>query len=117
MLVGEDGEHADEGLLDHTTGSLLATPHRSPVLDEATVLADAVRQEDFGVIRLLQQRIMIARHGDGSAQLADGCHKREQYGYWDARLKDGFHFDPVRDIARQRLENARQTCGVLIDEL
>lgn len=117
MLVGEAGEHAGEELLDHTTRILMETPHRSPVLDESKVLADAVNLEDFGMVGLMQQMIAIARQGDGIAQLADGCHKREQYGYWEARLKDGFHFEPVRTLAGQRLENARRACRTLIDEL
>ena len=38
-------------------------------------------------------------------------------GYWDARLKDGFHFAAVRDIARRRLDHARQATALLKQEL
>jgi hypothetical protein len=50
-------------------------------------------------------------------QVAEGNQKREQYGYWDARLKDGFHFEQVRRLARQRLENMRKAAKLLDDEL
>ena len=50
-------------------------------------------------------------------QLVEGAEKREQYGYWEARLKDGFHFEPIRQIARERLEHARQVAAMLTDEL
>jgi hypothetical protein len=107
----------DENLLDRTTRLLLEMPHRSPMLDEARLLADALNLDDFGIIGLVQQIIQLGRQGDGLLQLADGLEKREQYGYWNARLKDGFHFEPVRQIARRRLDNARHIALLLLGEL
>ena len=48
-----------------------------------------------------------------------GCRRCEnrQYGYWDARLRDGFHFEPVRRIAKRRLEHTRQVCKLLGEEM
>jgi hypothetical protein len=117
LLVGIAGPDVDESLLDRATRILQEMPHRSPMLDEAKLLADAVNLEDFGAIGLFVQSIQLARAGEGVAQLAEGCEKREQYGYWDARLKDGFHFDAVRQIALQRLHNTRQICAMLADEM
>ena len=113
-LVGGD---VDESLLDRATRLLQEMPHRPPMLDEAKLLADAVNLDDFGVIGIVQQSVQHARQGEGVAQLADGCEKREQYGYWDARLKDGFYFEAVRAIALRRLEHARHVCQLLRDEL
>ena len=117
LLVGLAPQETDESLLDRATRVLHEMPHRSPMLDEAKLLADAVNLEDFGVIGLTLQTIQLARQGEGVTQLAEGCEKREQYGYWDARLKDGFHFDAVRQIARQRLNNTRHMCALLRSEL
>ena len=50
-------------------------------------------------------------------QLVEGAVKREQYGYWEARLKDGFHFDAVRDLARRRIDSARLLMTLLMEEL
>ena len=108
---------ADEGLLDRTTRLLHEMPHRSPMVDEARLLADAINLDDFGVTGLVVQAIQLARGGEGIVQLADGLQKREQYGYWEARLKDGFHFEPVRQIARRRLDNARHVALLLLTEL
>ena len=108
---------AEEALLDRATRLLQEMPHRSPMLDEARLLADAMNLDDFGVTGLIQQVIQLARHGEGVLQLADGLEKREQYGYWDARLKDGFHFDPIRQIARRRLDNARHLALLLLTEI
>lgn len=117
LLVGIAGSDADESLLDRATRVLQEMPHRSPMLDEAKLLADAVNIEDFGVIGIAVQAIQLARQGEGVLQLAEGCDKREQYGYWEARLKDGFHFEAVRQIALRRLETTRQVCALLSDEL
>jgi hypothetical protein len=108
---------ADEELLDRTTRLIQEMPHRSPMLDESRLLADAINLDDFGVIGLVQHAMQLVRQGDGLLQLADGLDKRDQYGYWDARLKDGFHFDPVREIARRRLDNARHVALLLLTEL
>ncbi len=117
LLVTLMGDEIDESLLDRAIRLLHETPHRSPVVEDARLLADAVNLEDFGVIGLVQQAIQLARQGDGVRQLADGLEKRDQYGYWEARLKDGFHFEPIRQIARQRVEHARQVASLLLEEL
>jgi hypothetical protein len=109
--------NADERLLDRTARVLQEMPHRSPMLDEARLLADALNLDDFGITGLVQYTIQLCKSGDGVLQLAAGLEKREEYGYWDARLKDGFHFEPVRQIARRRLDNARHVALLLLTEL
>jgi hypothetical protein len=117
LLVGMLGEEIEEHLLDRCARVLHELPQRSPMLDEAKLLADAVNLDDFGVVGLFLQSLQLARQGEGIDQLAEGCQKREQYGYWEARLKDGFHFDAVRQMADRRLANARAVCQLLIEEM
>lgn len=117
LLVGTLGEEIDESLLDRTTRLLQELPQRSPVLDESKLLADAVNLDDFGITGLVQQTVQLSRQGGGVMQLIDAFEKREQYGYWQARLKDSFHFEPVRQIARRRLESARQMFKLLKQEM
>jgi hypothetical protein len=117
MLVGLLEQSADESLLDRTTRLLHEMPHRSPMLDEAKLLADAINLDDFGVVGMSAQMIQLARQGEGLAQFADGLAKREQYGYWDARIRDGFHFIAVRKIAEERLQHARRTAELLLAEM
>ena len=76
-----------------------------------------VNLDDFGMIGLINRAMQLGRQGDGVDQVAEGNQKRDQYGYWEARLKDGFHFEPVRKLARQRLANARAAAKLLDDEL
>ena len=117
LLVSLVGEEVDEGLLDRATRLLHEMPHRSPVPDEARLLADAVNLDDFGVTGLVMQMTQLARQGDGLKQLLEGVTKRDEYGYWEARLKDGFHFPQVREMAKRRVENARQVASLLAGEV
>jgi hypothetical protein len=117
MLVSQLGDAIEESLLDRAARLLQELPHRSPMLEEAKLLADAVNLEDFGVTGMIQQTVQLTRQGDGLMQVAEGAEKRDQYGYWAARLKDGFHFEPVRQMALRRLENARAAAKLLVEEL
>ncbi len=117
LLTESVGGEIDESLLDRTARLLHETPQHPPVMEDAKLLADAVNLDDYGVIGFTLQSIQLARQGDGVAQLIDGLAKREQYGYWEARLKDGFHYEVVRQIARKRLDHLRQTAALLTEEL
>jgi hypothetical protein len=111
-----DAPGADAQLLTRTLALLEQMPEKSPKSTEARLLADAVNLDDFGVSGLIVQALQLARQGEGLNQLIDGAEKRELYGYWDARLKDGFHFEPVRRIAEARLEHARVATRLLTQE-
>ena len=52
--------------------------------------------DDFGVTGLIGLMVQLALQGGGARQLIEAYDKRDQYGYWDARLKESFHFDAVR---------------------
>ena len=117
ILMSLAGHGENDALVDQTVAILNEVHQRHPATDLAKLLADALNLEDFGVVGLLNQTITMARQGAGVAQVADGMEKREQYGYWDARLHEGFHFDRVRQIARKRLEHARKVATLLNTEL
>jgi hypothetical protein len=117
LLVSLIGADVGDALLDSTTRLLHEIPHRTPVIDEARLLADVLNLEDFGLTGLIVQTVQMALQGEGINDLLAAAEKREQYGYWSARLKDGFHFEPIRALARRRLETARQVVKMLADEL
>lgn len=117
MLANLLADASIEPLLEATSQLLLEIHQKKPENVSAQLLADALNLEDFGVGGLMFQAIQIARQGGGVLTVADGLEKREQYGYWDARLKDGFHFDQVRQLARKRLDQARKVATLLANEL
>ncbi len=117
LLISIASSDASEDLLDRTTRILHEMPHRSPMLEEGKLLADAFNLEDFGITGLFNLALHTGRHGDGIVQLADGLEKRDQYGYWESLLKDGFHFEPIRQLAKRRLESARKAAAMLRAEM
>lgn len=116
-MLEDDADEALTALLDRATRLLQELPQRQPMLEEARVLADAVNLDDFGVGGLVQLMVPLTLTGGGLAQLIEALEKRDQYGYWDARLKESFHFKQSRRIARMRLELARKTAAALSAEL
>lgn len=117
LLVTLLGGEIDESLLDRTARILHEMPQRQPMVEEARLLADALNLEDFGVTGLVTLLVQLAAQGAGTKQLIEAYEKRDQYGYWDARLKESFHFEPVRAIARKRLAQARETASLLLKEV
>jgi len=117
MLVEVIGDMGFDTLVEAATQILSDVHHKRPLSDQARLLADALNLEDFGVSGVILQAILLARQGHGVSTVADGYEKREQYGYWEARLKDGFHFEASRQIARTRLESARKVGTLLVAEL
>lgn len=109
LLVELAGELIEESDLDRVAQLLLDMPTKSPDTDDARLLADAINLDDFGLAGLLNATILAALQGQGIDTLLDGAAKRDTYGYWSARLRDGFHFPPVRAIAEKRLAHLRQT--------
>jgi hypothetical protein len=119
MLVSLTGNHrgAPNPALDPTIQLLQQVYQRHPAGDLAMLLADTLNLEDFGVSGLVALAVATGRQDGTVVQVAEGCVKREQYGYWDARLKDGFHHEPIRQLARKRLEQARKVATLLLAEL
>ncbi len=117
-LLGElAGEAIEPELLARAIQVLEAMPNRAAKSNEARLLSDAVNLDDFGVLGLITQAVRVARQGGGVAEVAEGSLQRDAYGYWEARLKDGFHFAPVRQLALARLDHARSAAALLLAEL
>ena len=117
LLIGIAVDDASVELLDRTVRILHEMHERSPMLEESKLLADAFNLGDFGLTGLLDLTLHTGRHGEGIMQLADGLEKRDQNGYWDSRLKDGFHFEAIRRIAQERLDHARAAAAILRGEM
>lgn len=117
LLVTGLGDEIDPDLLDRVTRLLHETSQRTPMIEDAKLLADALSLDDFGVAALMCLGMHVARRGYGLSHWLEGWRRSEMYGYWDARVKDSFHYDAVRQMARRRLEQARQAIRALEGEL
>lgn len=116
-LLSELSDSADEKLLDRACDLLHDLPLRTPAREEAKLLADVMNLDDFGVTGMIGQSQLLALLGQGLDQLIEAAEKRDAYGYWEARLKDGFHFGPTRELAKRRLARTRQFMSLVKEEL
>jgi hypothetical protein len=117
LIINLLSGQAPQATFDRVVHILEQTPARSPTLTEAKLLADAINLEDFGILGLVGQIIQLSASGQGTIQLLESWDNRQSYGYWEARLKDSFHFGPVRDLAETRLHDARLVVRMLRAEL
>jgi HD superfamily phosphodiesterase len=105
------------GLLQERGAHLLAAPSarlagdairqcndRRTNLLEARLLAEAEALDDVSALYVLRQFRQYQAEGRPLQQLVDSWQRQKEYRYWELRLNDGFRYDSIRAIARQRLE-------------
>jgi len=81
---------------------------RSTDMTEAMVLSDARNLEDMGAVGLFHELRRFVSQGKNISDVLLHWRKQIDYRYWQARIKDSFWFDDIRELARQRLETAEQ---------
>ncbi|MFW6146734.1 MAG: HD domain-containing protein [Planctomycetota bacterium] len=77
-------------------------------LAEAKLLSDADSLDDIGALgvwRDMRRHILEGRGVDDSVRV---WQRREEYGFWEARLREAFNLETSRRLAERRLEAARQ---------
>jgi hypothetical protein len=89
--------------LDMMLRILQESRRRDAKMPEARVLADALTMEEFGLIGLWNQNRQFHASGKTLEQLLKLWKAQHDYGYWESRLRDGFHFEASRRCARERL--------------
>jgi hypothetical protein len=54
--------------------------------------------------------------GKGVQAVLDTWRRKKEYQFWTARLNDSFRFEPVRELARRRLEKFERLLEELGDQ-
>ncbi len=80
---------------------------RDTKLPEARLLSDALAMEEFGLIGLWNQNRQLHAAGKALEQLLKLWKAQHDYGYWDSRLRDGFHYEAARRAAKERLAHMK----------
>ena len=75
-------------------------------MTEAMILSDARNLDDTGATGIFNEFRRFVSHGKGASDALKGWERKIDYGYWQARLKEGFRFEAVRKLAEQRLAAA-----------
>ena len=75
---------------------------------EAQVLAEAESLADMGLPYILRQLRRYAAEGRTTDELLASWNRQHEYHFWEARINDGLRFETSRQLARTRLEAARE---------
>ncbi|MHC4636732.1 MAG: HD domain-containing protein [Planctomycetota bacterium] len=75
---------------------------------EAMILSDARNLDDMGAVGIFTEFRYYAIQGKSVSEALKSWERKIDYRYWQARLKEGFRFESVREMANQRLSTAKQ---------
>jgi hypothetical protein len=101
------------------TECLRQVNNHDTTLPEAQVLAEADSLDEIGVLFFWQIVRRQSNEGKGIQAAVDMWRAQKAYSFWEARIRDSFRFESVRQLARCRLahfakvmdELAREHCG------
>ncbi len=103
-------------VLIRASGVIRAINDRDTELPEAQVVSDADHLDEFGILSLWATVRRGVLNGKGVQSAIETWRRRREYRFWEARLKDSFHLDSVRTIARDRLARLERLMGELAEE-
>lgn len=89
---------------------------RDTVQIEGQIVADAESLDEFGLLAFWPSIRRGALEGKGVKAVLDTWHRRKEYRFWTARLKDSFRFPEVRDLARERLARYERAMTALEEQ-
>lgn len=89
---------------------------------EGRILCDAENLDQIGPQSLALMVRKLLAEGRMMVDLVAAWERQEEYHYWQARIKECFHFAAVREMAQQRWESMRRLMaelrrGVLLEDL
>lgn len=108
QVISGMGSDLEEETLEKLVNLLGNFHEKSPLTVEGRLLSDALNLDDFGWMGLLGFVCRAALQGLGIKTVLEGAQKREQYGYWEFRLREDFHFPAIRDLAAERWIELRE---------
>jgi HD superfamily phosphodiesterase len=73
---------------------------------EAMILSDARNLDDMGAAGIFNEFRRYVIGGKGACDAVRSWKRKIDYRYWQARLKESFRFEQVRELAEQRLSAA-----------
>ena len=76
-------------------------------VNEARILSDADNLDDMGALGVWRDLRRSALEGRGVEAAVRTWERRQQYGSWEARIRDAFRLETSRRLARSRLAAAQ----------
>lgn len=104
LLESSLAGHVAAEALERAARAIRALSEREPNLIEAKIILEARHLEEFGLLMLWPSIRRGLLDGKGVQPVIDAWRRKKEYHFWTARLKDSFRFQPVRELAEQRLK-------------
>jgi uncharacterized protein len=82
------------------------THNPATTVAEARILSDADNLDDLGALGIWRDLRRSAMEGRGVEDAVRTWQRRQEYGYWDTRIRDAFRMETARHLARSRLAAA-----------
>ena len=92
----------DSAKVDKINQIIIQAGSRDGGTTEAMILSDARSLDDMGAVGIFNEFRRYLACGKGLSDVLANWQRKLDYGYWDARLKESFRFDSVRQLARKR---------------
>ena len=92
-------------IIDKIAKTIAGLKDTKPNQTNSIILSDADNLEDFGVLGFTFQVRTAQSSGKSTRQLLESFRRQQEYHYWEARIKNAFHLEISKAIARQRLES------------
>lgn len=106
-VVGEKLEGVLEAKKIKKIGMIITeSGNRFSQRTEAMILSDARNLDELGAVGIVNELRQYTMLGKNVCDALGIWKRKKEYGYWQARLKEGFRFESVRKIAGQRLSKA-----------
>jgi len=96
----------DKARVDKINKIIIDSGNRFTSRIESLILSDARNLDDMGAVGLFNEFRRQVIEGRGISDAVSSWERKIDYKYWQARLKEGFRFESVRQIAKQRLLTA-----------
>ena len=87
---------------------------RSGAMPEAQIVLDADNLDQVGVLWFWQAARRCLGDGKGMRAVIETWRRQKEYHFWEARIADAFHFEPVRALARRRLQRLEELMEELV---
>lgn len=102
--------------LDTAAEAIRQCNFRETELPEAQILSEAENLDDVGMMHVVRQIRHHLAEGRSVEQLLNGWSRQKEYQYWEARIKDSFRIEAVRQLARTRLTTVDQVMSMIARE-
>lgn len=81
---------------------LLQCGRRDTEMLEAKILSDTENLDDIGPLAIWQTVRRLSNEGKNVTAALETWQRQREYRFWEARIKDCFHFEMTRRLARYR---------------